>query len=131
MKKNFVLPHGQQALLDLLAQLDTKTRYRVTVEVYKKPRSTTANAYWWSAIVTPLAEHCGYTPEEMHRELCGSYFGWEQKEFRGRKFMTPRRTTTTPDTLGTMEFADLIHHGHKCAAELGLPLQPWEQERAA
>lgn len=128
--KTFILPHGQQALLDFLAECDPKVRLKVSVEKYKKARSTEANAYWWAAIVHPLAEHTGYSPQEMHRELCGSYFGWEQKEFRGRKCMVPRRTTTTPDTLGTMEFSDLIHHGHKCAAELGVPLQPWEQAAA-
>ena len=129
-QQSFILPNGQQSLLDTLAQLDPRKRYEVLVKEYKKPRSTSANAYWWSAIVTPMAEHCGYTPEEMHRELCGSYFGWEQKEFRGRKCMVPRRTTTTPDTLGAMEFSDLIHHGHSVAAEMGVMTEPWNQEAA-
>ena len=126
-QKSFILPHGQQALLDCLAELPTTERYEVVVKKYQKRRSVQANSYWWAAIVTPLAEHCGYTPEEMHRELCGSYFGWETKEFRGRKFMVPRRTTTTPTTLGTMEFSDLIHHGHSVAAELGVSVEQWNQ----
>ena len=39
--KSFVIPAGQQSLLDFLAQLDPKKRYRVTVEDYKKSSMTT------------------------------------------------------------------------------------------
>lgn len=123
----FVIPAGQQSLLDTLAQLDPRKRYRVTVEEYKKRRSLDANAFYWSQVCTPLAAHLGYSPEELHTEICGSYFGWKTVEFRGHKREVPRRTTTTPNTLGTMEFADFITHAQALAAEMGCPVQ----ERAA
>lgn len=122
MKRKFIIPHQREQLREFVAGLPKDRRYTVTIEPYKKPRSVDANAFWWACVVTPLAEACGYTPQEMHTELCGSFFGWKEVEFRGHKRAVPRRTTTTPDVLGTMEFADLIHHGQSIAAEMGVQL---------
>jgi hypothetical protein len=120
--RSFVLPAGQQALLDYLAQLPIEKRFTVTIEPYRKKRSIDANAFYWSQVVTPFAAHLGYSPEELHTEICGSYFGWKKIEFRGHKREVPRRTTTTPDTLGTMDFADFIAHAQSIAAEMGCPV---------
>lgn len=128
--KSFVIrndmPHVLKNCIEFINSLPAG-KWRIEITQEKKRRSTQANSYWWSAIVTPMAQHLGYTPDEMHRELCGSFFGWEQKEFRGRKFAVPRRTTTTPDTLDIMTFAELIHHGHNIAAEYGVQVEPSEQ----
>jgi len=46
------------------------TEFTLTIEPPTKPiRSNDQNAYYWVAVVTPLAEHFGYTPLEMHEEL--------------------------------------------------------------
>lgn len=127
--KSFVLPTGMRSLLEHLEEYGDRKAI-VEVRPYRKPRSLDANAYWWAVIVTPMAAHCGYTPAEMHTELCGSFFGWKTVEFRGHTREVPRRTTTHPDTLGTMEFADLIHHGHKIMSEMGVPV-PADNEVAA
>lgn len=103
-------------------------RYSIEIEKYEKRRSLTANAYYWAFVVTPIAHHCGYTPEQMHDEILGSYFGWEEREFRGRKKTVPRRRSSK---LTTMEFQDLIHHGQQIAAELGIPVENREYGAAA
>lgn len=35
----------------------------------KATRSLPANAYYWACVVGTLAEHTGYTPDEMHEVL--------------------------------------------------------------
>jgi hypothetical protein len=128
--KSFVLPHGKEALRQALNALPKEKRWTIKIEPYKKPRSNDANAYWWGVVVTHLAEHCGYTPEEMHESLCGGYFGWKTVDFRGHKREIPRRTTTTPDTLGTMEFSALIEYGQQIAAEMSVRLPDLEWRKA-
>lgn len=123
--RSFITPHATHSLLKFIEEHQDK-KLIFEVRPYKKPRSLDANAYWWGVVVTPLAEHCGYSPAEMHVELCGSFFGWKTVEFRGHKREVPRRTTTSPDKLGTMEFAELIHHGQQIAADLGVSLPDQE-----
>lgn len=122
--KDFILPHGQQALLDCLAQLPLDKRYRVTVEEYKRKRSLGMNAYHWAAVIDPLAQYIGYSPEEMHRELCGAYWGWVETPFGGRK---PRRTTTTNengerDVLNWEQMSNFVQFCKMKASEVGCPL---------
>lgn len=106
----------------LLTWRDKQVRLTVTVEKYAKRRSTDANAYWWSVVIPPLADHFGYQREEFHRIMCGEFFGWTIKEIRGHKIQCPVRTTTTPDVLDTMTFKSLIEFGQQLAAENGVML---------
>jgi hypothetical protein len=41
----------------------------VTVETRQATRSAQANAYYWAVVVALLAEHTGYTPDDMHEVL--------------------------------------------------------------
>ena len=93
--------------------------FEVIIRPYKSSRGLQANAFYWSCVVTPLAKHCGYTPDEMHDEILGSYFGWEQKEIRGHTREFPRRRSSK---LNTEEFAGLTSHGQQVAAELNVIL---------
>ena len=129
---SFIIPHAQQRLLDCLAQLDPKKRYVVEVREYKKPRSQGLNAFHWSQVITPIADFMGESPEEAHRELCGSYFGWVENSLGGRK---PRRTTTRNekgerDVLNWEAMNNFIHHCQNIAAELGVPLPEYNEEAA-
>lgn len=100
----------------------------VVIRRHKKRRSGDANSFYWACVVEPLANFIGYTKDEMHEELLGIYFGWETREFKGHKREYPRRTTTTPDTLETMEFKGLIETGQRIAAELGVRLPDESEE---
>lgn len=125
--KQFVLPNGQQAMLDFMAQLDPRERYEVTIAKYEKPRSLGHNNYYFGFVCTPLAQFCGETPERTHEHLCGEYWGWVEKEFRGHKYRKPRRTTTTNengerDVLKGEPFQAFVHFAESVCAEMGVPI---------
>lgn len=42
---------------------------QISIEKKRKRRSTAENNYYWGVVVELLAEHFGYTPEEMHEAL--------------------------------------------------------------
>ena len=107
---------------ELRAMMIFEKGVEVTVKPFHKKRSTEANSFYWGCVVTPLAEHCGYSREEMHTELLGIYYGWESREFRGHKRDFPRRTTTTPETTHSLDFQGLIQTGQQIAAEMGVRL---------
>ena len=130
MKKSFSLltEKDWEPCLDYLLALRGKTRLIVTIEKYRKKRSLDANRYYWSCVVEPLAEHIGYTRDEMHDELLGSYYGWETREVRGHQRDFPRRRTTSPEIADTMDFMGLIQTGQQIAAELGVILPDQENQ---
>lgn len=48
----------------------------VVVRKLRTQRSLDQNAYWWAVPVRLLAEHCGYTDDQMHYVLLGECFGY-------------------------------------------------------
>lgn len=42
---------------------------RITIERAHATRSSQANRYYWGVVVELLAEHTGYTPDEIHEVL--------------------------------------------------------------
>lgn len=112
----------------LMALRDRDVKLDVRVKPYSKKRSTSANAFYHACVVEPLAKFCGYSHDEMHTELLGAYCGWESRAFNGHVREFPRRRSTTPDTMETMDFAGLIETGQRIAAEMGVILP--DQERA-
>lgn len=115
-------------LADLYRYRDAEKPITVTVQPYRKHRSTDANRFYWGCVVQPLAEFTGYTPAELHDEILGSYCGWETRTVRGHAREFPRRRTTSPSTMDTMDFKSLIEHGQQIAASLGVRLP--DQEHA-
>lgn len=113
----------------LLTWRDKQVRLTVTVQKYAKKRSLPANRYYWSVVVNPLAEATGYTPAEMHDEILGAYSGWETRNINGHVREFPRRRSTQPETMETMDFMGLIETGQRIAAELGVMLP--DQEKVA
>ena len=124
MKKVFQLLTDKDwgPCVEYLLNLRGKAKLTVTIQKYRKRRSTTANAYYWSVIIPTLAEHFGYRANDMHTAILGTYVGWEKRQFRNHAIFTPRRTSTTPDTMDTMDFSGLIQTGQQIAAEEGLIL---------
>jgi hypothetical protein len=45
----------------------------VTVSRYVKPKSLPQLALYFSQVVPPYADYCGYDPDEMHKELKRAY----------------------------------------------------------
>lgn len=51
-------------------------RIAVSLRKPRDKRSLDQNAYWWAVPVKVLAEHCGYTENQMHYALLGECFGF-------------------------------------------------------
>jgi len=130
MKKSFPYRNDQewQICVDYLLSIRNTGNYQVTIEKYRKKRSLTANAYYWSVCIPTLAEHFGYRHEEMHTAILGTYTGWEERSFRGHTLYVPRRTSTTPDVMDTMDFQGLIQTAQQIAAEEGIILPDQESQ---
>ena len=130
--KTFNLCRDQdwQFFLDwLLPYRDKQTRLTVKVSNYKKRRSNDINAFYWTCVVTPLSEFTGFTVPEMHDEILGAYTGWETRTIHGHTREYPRRRSTFPETMETVDFMGLIQTGQAIAADLGVILP--DQEKAA
>lgn len=73
-------------------------------EIDAKPprrRSTAQNAYWHGVIVAILADHCGYTADEMHDTLKSRFLGQDD-------LATGLRKVGSTKKLSTSEFSRLI-----------------------
>ena len=65
-------------VLDCISELTEKTLEKpveITISEHDPNRTLAQNAYYWTAMVTPLAEWSGHTKEEMHEVLLGEFFG--------------------------------------------------------
>jgi len=51
-----------------LSSLEGK-RIDLSLKQHRETRSDGQNRYYWGVVVKLLADHCGYTPEEMHDAL--------------------------------------------------------------
>ena len=133
--KLFVTPQGTHALLQEIERLEReypKKRFVWEVREYKKQRSLGLNAFHWATVITPIADFMGESPEDAHRDLCGSFFGWVDTPLGGRK---PRRTTTRNEkgernVLDWEAMTNFIHHCQQIAVELGVPLPEYNEETA-
>lgn len=95
---------------DVLVQVNTK-RHRRTLE---------QNKYWWAVPVKELAEHCGYTPNQMHYALLGECFGYRPGPAGA---VVPLKPSSSD--LNIEEFSHLIDWVLTWApAELGVELEP-------
>lgn len=76
---------------------------RVEVDFWRKSRSTSANRRLWK-LHQRAAAASGMSAEELHRDACGEFWGWEEREVMGRMERAPKRTTTWPDVISSEEF---------------------------
>ena len=76
----------------------------------RSKRSTKQNAFWWGVVIPILAEHTGYTHDEMHEALKAKFLGREDLE-RGLI-----RIGSTAK-LSTAEFVELTDRVMLWAAE--------------
>jgi hypothetical protein len=60
---------NRRAFDDSLAQLKDGWELEVTVKRLRATRSQQQNRYYWSVVVQLLADHTGYTPDEIHDVL--------------------------------------------------------------
>lgn len=108
-----------------LAGLDGKDAWTVAIKRYRRPRTSVANAYLWSAVYGQLVHELGFTSELWHEEMCIRYFGPVEKNTPRGGQTVPFRTTTTDETgsrdvLSGAPFWDFIEFVRRQAAEAGV-----------
>lgn len=103
-------------------------KYVLTLKPYRAQRSLDQNAYWWAVPVKLVAEHCGYTPTQMHYALLGECFGYKAGPFGEAVPNVPSSSDLTTD-----EFAKLIDWVLTWApSELGVVIpEPGHEHTAA
>jgi hypothetical protein len=107
-------------------RLDSKKQYdayitrfegdevEVTVRKRRSRRSEQQNGYYWSVVIPLMAEHCGYTRDEMHEAIKAKFLGQEDQSRGLLRIGSTAR-------LNTLEFADLVDRVILWAAhELGV-----------
>lgn len=131
----FVDDDGKFALTEpraFRAHLQDLKGQEVVLMVKPRPRkrSLDQNAYWWAEPVKRLAEHCGYTPSQMHYALLGECFGYSNGP-TGQ----PVPNKPSSSELTTQEFSQLIEWVLTWApAELGVRIMApneWQDTEAA
>lgn len=90
--------------------------WEVDIREYRKRRSDGSNRRYWAAVVTPIANHIGYEPEECHEILKYKFLGMETVEINGKEVQKLRSTRK----LNTQQFADYMVQCEAWGAELGV-----------
>lgn len=120
--------HGERAR-ELIATLMPFARYirpmldldgvTVTVERYSARRSVSANRRYW-AIVGQLADHVGYTKDELHEALLCEYSGSSVIRFRQYEIRRPLQRSSK---LSTKDFSALMEIAERWCAEAGVVME--------
>lgn len=113
---------------------------KVEISESKKARSDDQNAALWGVAYPPLMEHMGLSGEDerqqLHREMCGAYFGWKDFDVHGFHFRRPKRTTTSDEAgkrnkLDTAAFSAFYAFVQRKGAEMGVYVPDPDSSRGA
>jgi len=135
-EQSFVLPAVADRsdilgkILRFAHQLGTDKRWRVTIEPYKKTRSTSQNAYLWGVVypaILAAGQLDGWTAEDVHEFFLIDHFGSEVIEGFGRKRHKPLRRSSS---LSTVEFMEYVAHIQQFCAERGIYVPDPNEEAA-
>ncbi len=91
----------------------------VYVERRKRDRSKEQNGYYWAVVLTFIAEHTGYSVEELHEIFKSKYLS-KKRLWRGTYILT----TSSTKELTTNEFAEYLAEIIFEAGELGIAVPP-------
>jgi hypothetical protein len=83
----------------------------VTVSLWRKPRSGKQNGYYFGVVVEMLANHFGYTPDEMHAALSQMFLLDRTKKFPVVKSTTKLNTAEFEEYLGRIRTWASVEHG--------------------
>lgn len=119
-------------LIKELGELSESKSWQVEIKQYRKPRTTDANSYLWTAVYAVWCRAEGYNAEILHEWMCGDFWGVVKTEISGTVYSRPWRTTTTNefferDVLTGKPFWDFVNHVRRRADENGIKtLDPGE-----
>lgn len=96
--------YQREAFLAAMSRYKRSTIVGVIVKQYHKIRSIQQNKYYWAVIVAMLAEHCGYSDDEMHEALKDKFLSIYDPETDLKKI----GSTTELTTLEFIEYNERI-----------------------
>ena len=111
IEKGRVILDYPEKYLVWLAKLEGK-RIEVTVRERTTRRSDQQNRFYWGVVVELLADHCGYSKDEMHDALKLKFLGGNPDE----KGLVKMKSTTS---LSTNDFVRYTNEVIRWAATLG------------
>lgn len=123
-KKRWILEPGQEIPLNeiVLTHGLIEGNVEVIVRPYKYKRSNEQNRYYWGVVVKEVADHTGYSSEEVH-EMLKSIHLQRGVMLETRKGLKEIRTSGSTATLKTGEMEEYLSKCRQWASvELGIYL---------
>lgn len=118
-----------------LARWRAGTELTLTIERKRATRSRDQNAWYWSGILGALAEHTGYTVDELH-DYCKQRFNAKRLIITNEhgEIVDEQRVGATTTTLNRITFGEYCERIREwAAADLGLaiadPDPSWRETR--
>lgn len=88
-------------------------RVRVTVERFRKKRSTPANAYYWGVVVPMIGAAIGEDDQEAVHDALKAEFNYEIVAVGNKEIRVPKSTAG----LDTLQFNDYLERVRRFASE--------------
>ena len=90
---------SKELLVSTINNLDVNRDWSIEIKQWREKRSRAQDAYYWAAIVHPVALDTGNENEDIHQWLLGECFGWEEHNVMGNRRKRPVRSLTTPEPM--------------------------------
>jgi len=109
-------------LFNLLSALSESVAWKITIERWYKPRTSSQNKTIWSLAYGTVLEKGGeqlrgWDKDDLHEFFLGEWSGWEVVEGFGKKRQKPIKRSSK---LSREEFADYFDFIQRKAAEFGI-----------
>lgn len=90
-------------ILTALSKLEGVWNVRVSKHVAK--RTDSQNRRYWK-LVGMAAEVVGCSPEELHEQMLGAFFGWQEVNIGPKRFRVPKERSRVQDTKRFNEYME-------------------------
>jgi hypothetical protein len=91
-----------------LGALDLDRQWELTVQLFRRTRSSQQNRALFGLAYKLISEHTGYEVEELHEYYLGTHFGWTVKTVFGQKKRVPNKRSSKLSTVEFNEFFSFI-----------------------
>jgi len=123
--RNRFVPNSVDFLHQGLRAFSVGTKMKVTYEDVKRKHTRPQHNYHF-ALCNLMAQHAGYTPEEMHDVMMKLTFGVRHITIMGRKFEA-RESLSDSANFTNHQAQDLIQKDLEVCAELGVHVPTMEE----
>lgn len=106
-------------------RLPASKSWRIEIKEARKERTDPQNRALFGVAYPAICKVTGYDVDELHRMMCGRFFGWVDIDILGEVSRRPYRTTTTNaegdrDVMPTLDFAAFYEMVQRMGAEAGI-----------